>query len=118
MQTLLAGSQCLTLEKVVHEADVIMAVARCQQNIAACPCCQTINSKVHSRYERTIDDLPWAGVAVRIRLQARKFFCANPECPQRIFCERFPDVVTRYGYRSGRLNETLAAIGFALGGRG
>jgi transposase len=118
MQTLLAGSPSLMLEKIVHEADVITAVARCRRNAAACPRCQTINSKVHSRYERTIADLPWAGVNVRIRLQARKFFCPNSECGQRIYCERLPDVVNRYGHRSGRLNETLAIIGFALGGRG
>lgn len=118
MQTLLAGSPSLMLEKIVHEADAITAFARCRRNAAACPRCQTVNSKVHSRYERTIADLPWAGVNVRIRLRARKFFCPNSECDQRIFCERLPDVVSRYGHRSNRLNETLAIIGFAIGGRG
>lgn len=118
MQILLAGSPSLMLEKIVHEGDAITAFARCRRNAAACPQCQTINTKVHSRYERTIADLPWAGVNVRIRLRARKFFCPNSECVQRIFCERLPDLVSPYGHRSGRLNETLAVIGFALGGRG
>lgn len=117
MQTLLAGSQSLKLEKIIQEVSVITAVASSRRSAAACPCCQMITSKVHSRYERTIADLPWAGVSVRIRLQARKFFCGNTECSQRIFCERLPNIVDPYAQRTGRLNGTLAAVGFALGGR-
>ena len=39
------------------------------QAIVICPSCQTVTSKVHSRYERAAADLPWEGIPVRLRLQ-------------------------------------------------
>ncbi len=48
-----------------------------------CPVCGDPTDRVHSRYARMLADLPWAGVAVRLRVQVRKFFCANPACPAR-----------------------------------
>ncbi len=50
-------------------------------------------------------------------LQARKFFCDNDKCQQRIFCERLPEVVAPYGRQTVRFNKSLTAVGFALGGR-
>jgi hypothetical protein len=38
---------------------------------AVCPQCQTISSRVHSRYARELGDLPWEGIPVRIYLQTR-----------------------------------------------
>jgi transposase len=48
---------------------------------------------VHSRYWRTIADLPWEGIPVRIRLQARKFFCLDQRCSRTIFTEQLPGSV-------------------------
>lgn len=42
--------------------------------VASCPQCHHAMSRIHSRYTRTAVDLPWAGAAVRLVLQARKFF--------------------------------------------
>jgi hypothetical protein len=44
---------------------------------AVFPECQTISSRVHSRYARELGDLPWEGIPVRIYLQTRKFFCGG-----------------------------------------
>jgi transposase len=66
---------------------------------------------------RTVADLPWQGVAVQLRLHARRFRCLHPTCPQRIFCERLPGVIAPYGRRTLRLDEALHLIGFALGGK-
>src|SRR5215216_5367105 len=52
-----------------------------------CPVCGEPAERIHSRYARTLADLPWAGVAVRVRVQARRFFCDNPTCPRSIFAE-------------------------------
>jgi transposase len=65
---------------------------------------------------RTVADPPWQGVAVQLRLDARRFRCLHPTCPQRIFCERLPGVVAPYGRRTLRLDEALHLIGVALGG--
>jgi transposase len=114
MKTLLAGAQILKLEKIVQMSGAITLFASSAQAIVICPSCQTLTSKVHSRYERAAADLQWEGIPVRLRLQVRKFFCLNSECHRRIFCERLPEVVARYAHRTDRLNEAFSSIGFAL----
>ncbi|WP_346283215.1 ISL3 family transposase [Bradyrhizobium sp. BRP22] len=53
---------------------------------------------------------------VEIRLHARRFRCANPQCPRRIFTERLPATVRPKARRTTRLGERQLAIGFAVGG--
>jgi transposase len=43
-----------------------------------CPVCGEPTDRVHSRYERTLADLPWARFAVRLQVRVRRFVCANP----------------------------------------
>src|SRR5262245_44533192 len=93
MKTLLAGAQILKLEKIVQVSGAITLFVSSAQAIVNCPSCQTVTSKVHSRYERSAADLPWEGIPVCLRLRVRKFFCANSECQRRIFCERLPEIV-------------------------
>jgi transposase len=83
---------------------------------AECPCCGRRCSKVHSRYSRTVADLPWHGVAVRLRVRSRRLFCENAACERKIFCERLPDVAA-HARKTGRLEEALRAIVLELGGR-
>src|SRR3954467_8524618 len=40
-----------------------------------CPLCHVAARRLHSRYERTLADLPWAGWTVRLELGVRKLFC-------------------------------------------
>ena len=81
-----------------------------------CPVCGLVSSRVHSRYSRTVSDLPWHGLPVTLEVRARRFFCDEPSCERRIFCERLPDVAAR-ARKTGRLEETLLAIALELGGR-
>jgi transposase len=117
MKPILADPVAFKVEKILSKPDAITLIVTTSHVQALCPRCQKPSTKVHSRYLRTIADLPWQGVAVQLRLHTRKFFCSNQQCQQRIFCERLPKVVARYGRRTLRLNEALAIIGFALGGR-
>jgi transposase len=116
MKFLLADPVALKLAKVIPQADEIIVAVETAKTKAVCPNCQTASTKLHSRYERRLADLPWAGLAVRLHLRTRKFFCPNKDCRQRIFCERLPAVVAPHGRRTLRLNEALTVIGFALGG--
>ncbi|WGR90869.1 ISL3 family transposase (plasmid) [Bradyrhizobium sp. ISRA443] len=81
-----------------------------------CPCCSYQTRRVHSHYTRRLADLPWQGQVVEIRLQARRFRCANPGCLRRIFTERLPTTVRPRARRTIRLGESQLAIGFAVGG--
>jgi transposase len=40
-----------------------------------CPVCRLVSSRVHSRYWRTVSDLPWHGISVTLEVHARRFFC-------------------------------------------
>lgn len=82
---------------------------------AKCPACCLSSGRVHSRYTRTVSDLPWRGVRVTLEIRARRFFCDEPSCERAIFCERLPEVAAR-ARKTGRLEEALLAIAFELGG--
>ena len=83
---------------------------------ATCPACQRRSHRVHSRYDRTIADLPWSGTTIKLRLRVRRFICRVAACPQRIFAEQLPHLVDRYGRRTHRLRDALRQIGLALSG--
>jgi transposase len=71
---------------------------------------------VHSRYRRTVADLPRHGVPVTLSARARRFFCDEASCGRKIFCERLPDVAA-HARKTERLEEALLAIVLELGGR-
>ena len=81
-----------------------------------CPVCGEPSDRVHSRYERTLADLPWARFAVRFRLQVRRFFCENPACPRTIFAERLAGIAPAFAHRTEQQRERLTDLALALGG--
>jgi transposase len=90
---------------------------RATQATVPCPLCDTPAQHIHSRYERTLADLPWAQYHVRLQLRVRKWFCRNRHCPRRIFTERLPTVAAPWARCTLRLAQRLLALGVALGGR-
>lgn len=116
MKTLLLAPQLLKLDRIVSQAGSITLFVRSIQAQALCPDCQQPAVRTHSRYERTLADLPWEGVAVKIKLQTRRFFCDQVECPRQIFCERLPALAARYARNTTRLYETLWLFGLLVGG--
>ncbi|WP_425484167.1 ISL3 family transposase [Allomesorhizobium camelthorni] len=93
-----------------------MLVARPKAMESCCPCCGHRTRRVHTHYMRRLTDLPWQGRIVEIQLHARRFRCADPQCPRRIFTERLPETVQPKARRTVRLGESQLAIGFAVGG--
>jgi hypothetical protein len=84
--------------------------------VAPCPSCGGFSNRVHSRYTRSLADLPWHGVPVRIRLRTRRFVCRTAGCTQRIFTERLPQTVQPYGRKALRSESALQLLGLFLGG--
>jgi transposase len=78
-------------------------------------CCRRA-SRVHSRYERTLADLPWGEHAVVLRLRVRRLFCDNARCERRIFTERLPGIAAPWSRKTARLATRLTAVGLAMGG--
>jgi transposase len=81
-----------------------------------CPVCGTLAQRIHSRYQRSVADLPWQGLAVTLTLATRRFFCEDGSCSRRIFAEPFPGLAPPRSRRSARLTALFSAVGLALGG--
>lgn len=101
------------------EAGAGLAItARPKTASARCPRCDGVSSRVHSRYTRTLSDLPVAGRRVVITVSVRRFRCVGPECRTKVFAERLePDLAAAYARRTGRLETIVHHLGLALGGR-
>ena len=108
----------LQFESVTPTDDHIVITAVTTERTAVCPLCQQPSSAVHSRYQRTVADLPLAGTAVVLHIGVRKFFCHVPTCPRRIFTERMATFVAPYARRSDGLRAALRRVALAVGGEG
>jgi transposase len=113
---LLPSGHGLQLRDVTIGPDQIVATLEATASRGTCPSCGTWSKGVHSHYQRTIADLPWGGLSVRLHLHVRKFFCRQPTCTRRIFTERLPHLVAPHARRTVRLESVLSLLAFALGG--
>jgi transposase len=107
----------VTLVCLQPKDGAIQMQLRTCRGFSTCPACGAASRRVHSRYRRKLDDLPWEGLPVVILLEARRFFCVEEGCGRRIFTEQLPGTVARYARRSCRSSEALSWITLALGGR-
>ena len=99
-----------------HAAGLLTWRVRSTQARIYCPVCQFPTRRVHSRYVRTVADLPWGSWRVVLHLQVRKFFCVNGRGTRRICTERLSRLVTPWARRTPRLADWLVHIALALGG--
>ena len=115
-RTVLPAPKVLNLISVCAAKNAITLVARPSSRVALCPVCGQRSTRVHSRYTRTLSDLPWQGIPVTVRLHVRRYFCDEEACNRIIFAERLPGVAAYYGRRTERLDEWFTHVSFALGG--
>jgi transposase len=116
---LLPDATTLRLETCAVDATTahITLRVRSTQTSAPCPLCATSARRIHSDYERTLADLPWAQYRVCLQLRVRKWFCRNRACRRRIFTERLPTIAAPWARRTLRLAQRLVGLGIALGGQ-
>lgn len=115
-RTVLPAPKLLGPTGVRAYENAITLAARTVSRVARCPVCRKRSSRVHSRYTRTLADLPWQGIPVTVRLRVRRFFCDHKACDRAILAERLPGVAKRYGRRTERLECWFTHVSFALGG--
>lgn len=104
----------ITLTATDHE---ITAIVETTAAAVPCPICGHPATRRHSRYTRSVADVPWHAVPFRLNLPVRRFFCDQPACSRRIFTERLPGVLTSYSRRTERLVVSVRAVSFAVGGK-
>jgi transposase len=83
---------------------------------ASCPVCGHETWRVHSRYTRSLAEVPAFGHQVCLKMTVRRFLCSGSRCPRRIFVEPLDGFADRYARTTTRLAQTHLAIGSALGG--
>lgn len=84
------------------------------QSKSQCPRCGDKASRIHSHCGRRVGDLPIFGHKVYLEVNARKFFCDSLGCEQKIFTERFKNLVSPYSRKTNRLNDFLIKTAFSL----
>jgi transposase len=114
---LLPDPASLEVESIAADEEHLVIVLNliANQPAAACPLCNQVTEHVHSQYQRTLADLPWADWGVKLQVRVRRFFCHTEGCPRWIFTERLPNVAAPWARRTVRLAELQRAIGLAVG---
>jgi transposase len=118
LQCLLPRPSLLRLhsyEMDLESHDLTLSVSS-TRSAAKCPLCGDLSERVHSRYQRTLSDLPCLHFSMILLVEVCKFFCPNPECYRRIFTERIPEIVTPWARKTVRQVQQLQEIALALGG--
>ena len=113
--TLLPDPAGLTLDTIAVQAGRIVFQIHTTEETAACPECGGRSDRVHSRYQRTLQDLPWQGNIVRFLLTVRRFFCDNRACARKIFAERTDTIARRYRRKTTRLDDLLLQLVWRVG---
>lgn len=115
MQQLLPDLPGFSIEQISIVDRMITVLAQSEMTSERCPDCAYLSSRVHSRYQRVLCDLPWNGRKVRLVLQVRRFFCLRPACPRKTFAQAIPAIAERYARRTIRLADVLLQIGLTVG---
>lgn len=78
-ELLLPSQADLHLERVSadDQTQTLTVEVTSTQATPACPGCAATTSKVHSRYTRTLADLPWADVGVQMQGAGAKVLLPN-----------------------------------------
>jgi transposase len=113
---LLPSSSLLTLT-TVERSDAGWTVRAQGPDHARCPRCRQVSTARHSRYVRTLKDLPAVGATVSLQIRVGRWRCGTRACAVRFFADRLPDVAEFRGRRTCRANVVIRLIGYALGGR-
>lgn len=111
----LPDPELLSLQNTHQSHAVVWFDISSRASQSACPQCRHLSARIHSRYTRTLKDVPLLGKRVRWHLTVRKFFCDLPSCPQRIFCERLPSVAHPWRRGTVRLEHQQCQIAFESG---
>ena len=116
MEELVFGWERVRIETIERQAEQL-EILLCPTTVSAtCPLCEQSSSRIHSGYQRALQDLPCCGQVLRLRVGVRRFFCENAACPRKVFAEQLPELMLPYARRTLRHNAALTTIGLAHGG--
>src|SRR5437660_1627483 len=101
----------LKMTSLSHQEGRLCVSLLSTQPVSHCPMCGSVATRIHSRYQRRLTDLPSTGQPVRVLLTVRKFFCDGPTCPRKIFTERLAPFVAPSARVTARLQQMVPITG-------
>ncbi len=101
----------LKMTSLSHQEGRLCVSLLSTQPVSHCPMCGSVATRIHSRYQRRLTDLPSTGQPVRVLLAVRKFFCDMPTCPRKIFTERLAPLVAPSARMTVRLFQSYEPHG-------
>lgn len=116
MVSLVPDSARFWIDRIGADEKGVIVFARSRLKTGFCPVCGVESRRIHSFYDRTVQDMGCFGQPARLHLRVHKFFCDEWKCPQRVFVERIPAAVARYGRKTNRLERQIQEIGLRVGG--
>jgi hypothetical protein len=105
----------LSVRQILPARDHLTIVAAPTSRSVLCPVCGKRSARRHSRYLRTLSDLPHQGRVARLQVWVRRFRCDTASCPRRIFAERLPELAPVQARRTRRLAVGLLALAHERG---
>ena len=106
---MLPNDTTLLIEQI-HDDETSTISLRSTLSTAACSCCGSKAEHLHSRYQRTLNDLPSSGQPVRLVVEVRRFFCQHASCPRKTFAEPLPRLARPHAQRTIRLQAALQRL--------
>ncbi|MFF3920560.1 ISL3 family transposase [Streptomyces sp. NPDC001852] len=105
------------VEGVSDSSGILVVEAVSTARPARCPNCRKQARRVHSTYQRTLDERPLGSRRVIVRLRVHRYFRDRKSCSRTTFVEQVPGLSTRYRRSSTGLTGWLRSIAIELGGR-
>lgn len=80
----------LIVNKVEKSGGTLYIYCDIDHTVAKCKYCGMESSSVHSRYTRTVSDLPIQEYQVKLIITVPKYFCINEKCHHKTFAYILP----------------------------
>lgn len=116
LQRLLPHLRGVVVDRVHESSGGVVIEARSAQEQGGCPAARTRRGGC-TAHQRRLADTAMGGRPVVIRLQVRRFVCAESGCARVTFVEQIPGLTTPHARYSPPLRTALTSIAVALAGR-
>ncbi|MFF3565402.1 ISL3 family transposase [Streptomyces sp. NPDC002574] len=105
------------VEHVSDSADVLVVEVVSTARPGRCPDCRKQARRIHSTYQRALNEKPLGSRRVIVRLRVHRYFCDRKRCSRKTFVEQVPGLSERHRRSSIGLTGWLRSIAVELGGR-
>ncbi|MCX5192046.1 MULTISPECIES: ISL3 family transposase [unclassified Streptomyces] len=105
------------VERVSDSPGALVVEAVSTGRPGQCPNCRNQARRVHSSYQRSLDERPLGSRRVVVRLRVRRYFCDRKRCSRKTFVEQVPGLTERHRRSSTGLTAWPRSIAVELGGR-